>query len=202
MTPTPSVTLHAAPEMTFVQAAEPANGPVVVPGLYGRYGPGDRSLETCRVSSTAMTCARYRADLGEDGPRLVQATGQAAHGSLAVDRWQPLAVDTAASQAVAQAALAQTAAAVAAVDWSALARPNYVEATAAFRWDAGAVAATPLELRGYDTASNRVIWRGQGPNLPTAVAIVTRFPVLYVLAGADSSEPVDIVATIEGYVEE
>lgn len=194
---------YDVPEMTFQRPADPLpDGPATLSGLYAKYG--DASLETCRLEEAVLRCARFYPVALETAkaPQLATVDGQLSAGKLAVDSWQPIAWDEAASRAAAQAALAGLAEPLSAYDWSAIALPNYAESSAWFRWQPEEISATPLELVGYDSASGRVIWRGQGKEMPQQQHLVHRYPALYFFADPFGQPPVETFVTIEGYVEE
>ncbi|MDW8316342.1 MAG: hypothetical protein RMN53_00685 [Anaerolineae bacterium] len=215
-TPTPSVrvsaaatanvtaaTLRTAPELSFLAPGEPLpEGPVTVRGLYGQNGAGDRSVTACLYDGATLRCQRYPVGLPVLPRALVEVDLQIEAGQVRLIAWRPAVDDLSLSREAAQAALARVADQVEALDWSAVARADFAQSTAPFRWPAADVAAAAPELFGYDMATGRVLWRVQGPNLPAQRELVTRYPALYVFSPLEGQGPVDVVATIEGFVTE
>lgn len=215
-TPTPSVhvpanavvavtevTLRTAAELSFLAPADPLpEGPATVRGLYGRYGAEDRSVTACLYDEAALRCQRYPLALPALPRTLVDVDVQVEAGQVQLIAWRPAVDNPSLSRDAAQAALAQVAAQVEALDWAALARPDFAQSTAQFRWPAADVAAAAPTLFGYDMATGRVLWQVEGPNLPAQRELVTRYPVLYLFVPLEGQGRVDVVATIEGYVTE
>lgn len=179
---------------------EQPEGPVTLRGLYGRNGPSDRSLSACRRDENALKCARYAMNLPTAGPALLEVDAQIEAGQVKVISWRPVVDNLAASQAAAQLALAAVADEVATLDWASSARTDFAESSAQYLWEAETVRSAVPELFGYDMATNRVIWRVQGPNMPEQKALVTRYPALYLFTSLDGLGPADVLATIEGFV--
>lgn len=197
------VVLIPVPELALLPPEnEQPEGPATLRGLYGRYGADDRSLFACRRDQNALRCTRYALSLPTVGPILLEVDAQIEAGQVRAIAWRPVADDLTASQAAAQLALAAVADQVAALNWASLARADFAESSASARWPADSVRRAVPELFGYDMATNRVIWRVQGPDMPPQKALVTRFPALYLLTSLDGRGPVDVLATIEGYVVE
>jgi hypothetical protein len=205
----PASTIASVTGVTFIPVTELAlllpedqtpAGPVTLRGLYGRYGEGDRSLYACRREESALKCARYAMNLPTVGPALLEVDAQIEAGQANIISWRPVVNDLSASQAVAQLALAAAADQVAALDWASIARADFVESSAQHRWDAQAVRDAVPELFSYDMATNRVIWRVQGLDMPEQKPLVTRYPVLYLFTSLDGLASADVLATIEGFV--
>lgn len=203
---TPNVTavnLRTAPELSLLAPSEPLpEGPVTVRGLYGRYGAGDRSVTACFYDGAGLRCQRYPVGLPVLPLTLVEADLQIEAGQVRLIAWRPAVDNLSLSRDAAQVALARVADQVEALDWSALARADFAQSTAQFRWPAADVAAAAPTLFGYDMATGRVLWRVQGPNLPAQRELVTRYPALYLFVPLEGQGPVDVVATIEGFVTE
>ena len=190
-------------ETEFVRPADPLpEGPAVLTGLYGQYGQGDRTFKACHMDQGVLKCTQGQIDLDTSGPLLVEINGQVAGGQLTVQEWQPLAWDQEAGRTAAQAKLDQQADTLSRYDWSLIALPNYAESSAWFHPDAQRLKGLSLELFGYDTSSQRVVWRAEGWEMPQQQHLVHRFPVFYFLTDPAGKEPATMVVTIEGYVEE
>lgn len=205
-TPTPTrrpVLFHEVPETFFAQPLPPLpEGPIMVRGIYGRYGSTDQGLDLCRLENSVLYCQRYPVVLDVQGPLLVEVRGQVEQGQLSVNTWQALQWDEAAARASVGAEMARRAEELYRYDWSLIARPDFAESSAWFHWQPERILATPVELFGYDMASDRVIWRAQGREMPQQKHLVHRFPVLYFLTDPQGQQPVEVYITIEGYVEE
>jgi len=190
------------PEMTFVASDQPQpDGPVSgLTGLYGEYG--SPVLSTCRIEQSRLFSSRYPVELEAIGPQVVEVFGQISGGKLIADSWKPLTWDEAGQRAVAQTRLEQLVPALSSYDWTQIARPDFAESSSQYHPTEEQLRALAIELFGYDTASDRIIWRAQGPDMPQQKPLVSRYSVLYIVtdpAGETSSE---MFVTIEGYVEE
>lgn len=198
-----AATLYTAPELAFQQSeTERPEGPVTIRGLYGRNGPADHSVMGCRLDGNALKCLRYALNLPVPAGTLVEVDALLESGQVDVIDWRPVVDDLTVSQAAAQAALAEVADEVAALDWGAISRTDFAESSASFQWDVAAVGGADTALHGFDMATARAVWRAQGPNMPEQKPLVTRFPVLYVFTSLDGRGAADVFATIEGFVEE
>jgi hypothetical protein len=188
--------------MTFAVATQPLpDGPVRrLTGLYGEYG--SPVFATCRIEQNRLLCNRYPIELRADGPQIVQVDGQIGDGALRVDTWAPVAWDALSQRAAGQAYLDRVAPDLAAYDWSQIARPDFAESSQGYHPSEDELKGLPVELAGYDTASDRIIWRAQGPDLPRQKPLVRRFSALYIVTDPAGKRPTEMFVTIEGYVEE
>jgi hypothetical protein len=198
----PAAPFVEAPEMTFVTTGQPLpDGPISsLVGFYGQYG--SPVLTTCRIEQNRLPCSRYPVEMTAPRPQIVEIAGRIDTGKLDVDSWQPFAWDEASSQAAARKHLEQLAPALAVYDWSRIARADFAESSRRYHPGEAELKALPLELTGYDTAGNRIIWRAQGPAMPQQKPLVTRYPALYILTDPAGEMPGKMVVTIEGFAEE
>lgn len=202
---TPPTPFAEAPEMAFAAVGAPLpDGPVSgLVGLYGEYGAD--TLITCRIETSQMLCSRYPVELGAPRPQMVEVVevaGQVGGARLSVDSWKPLTWDESAQLAAAQAHLAELAPALAAYDWSRIARPDFAASSRQYHPTEAQLKALAIALAGYDRASDRFIWRAQGPDMPQQKQLVRRYPALYILTDPTYKTPPEMFVTIEGYVEE
>lgn len=200
-TPSPEPFVEV-PEMTFVAPDQPlADGPVSgLIGLYGEYG--SPFLSTSRIERDRLLSNRYPVELDAIGPQVIEVNGQISGGKLSADSWKPLAWDEAGQQTVAQAHLDQLAPTLATYDWARIARPDFAETSSLYHPSEEQLRALSVDLFGYDTASNRIIWRAQGPDMPQQKPLVRRYSALYIVTDPIGGVPPEMFVTIEGYVEE
>lgn len=201
-TPVETEPFVEVPEMTFAVSDQPLpDGPVS--GLIGLYGQhGSPVLTTCRIDQNRMPCSRYPVEITAPRPQLVEVAGHIDVGKLTTESWQPFPWDEAGSQAAAQEHLEQLAPALAAYDWSRIARPDFAESSRLYHPSEEELRSLPLQLAGYDTTGNRIIWQAQGPEMPKQKPLVTRYPALYILTDPAGKMASEMVVTIEGFVEE
>ena len=190
------------PEMTFIGSDLPlADGPVSgLIGLYGEYG--SPVLSTSRIEQSRLLSNRYPVELEAIRPQLIEVFGQITGGKLSADSWKPLSWDKIAQHAVAQMYLDQLAPALASYDWARIARPDFAETSSQYHPTEEQLRALSVDLFGYDTAGNRIIWRAQGPDMPPQKPLVRRYSALYIVTDPAGKMPSEMYVTIEGYVEE
>jgi len=190
------------PEMTFIGPDLPLpDGPVSgLIGLYGEYG--SPVLSTGRIEQSRLLSNRYPVELQALGPQVIEVFGQITGGKLSADSWKPLVWDEAGQLAVAQTHLDQVAPALASYDWARIARPDFSETSSQYHPTEEQFRALAVDLFGYDTASNRIIWRAQGPDMAQQKPLVHRYSVLYIVTDPAGKVPSEMFVTIEGYVKE
>jgi hypothetical protein len=211
-TPTPAAPVPTRPpvpfndvlEMQFSQPGAPLpDGPVAsLIGAYATPSAGENTLLLCQLDGSTLQCTRYPVALDGIAPGLVTVSGQVAGGALTVSQAEPLTWDEPGQRAAAQAKLDSIAEELTRYDWSSIAVEQYGESSAWFRPDAQRLKTIPLELHAYDSANDRIIWRGQGWEMPKQTRTVYRFPVLYVATDPSGERPAQAFVTIEGYTEE
>ena len=190
------------PEMTFIGSDLPLpDGPVSgLIGLYGEYG--SPVLSTSRIEQSRLLSNRYPVELEVIGPQLIEVSGQISGGKLSANFWKPLVWDEAGQLAVAQAHLDHVAPALASYDWARIARPDFAETSSQYHPTEEQFRTLAVDLFGYDTAGNRIIWRAQGPDLPPQKPLVRRYSALYIATDPAGKMPSEMFVTLEGYVEE
>ena len=198
----PSEPFVEVPEMTFIASDQPLpDGPVSgLIGLYGEYG--SPVLSTSRIEQGRLLSNRYPVELQAIRPQVIEVFGQISEGKLSVDTWKPAAWDEAGQRAVAQTHLEQVAPALASYDWARIARPDFAETSRQYHPTEEQLRALSIDLFGYDTAGNRIIWRAQGPDMPQQKPLVRRYPALYIVTDPTGKTTPEMFVTIEGYVEE
>jgi hypothetical protein len=195
-------TFVEVPEMTFIGSDLPLpDGPVSgMIGLYGEYG--SPVLSTSRIEQSRLFSTRYPVELDAIGTQMIEVFGQISGDKLNADSWKPLVWDEAGQLAVARTHLDQVAPALAGYDWARIARPDFVESSSQYHPTEEQLRALSVDLFGYDTAGNRIIWRAQGPDLPPQKPLVRRYAALYIATDPSGKLPSEMFVTIEGYVEE
>ncbi len=190
------------PEMAFVASDQPLpDGPVSgLTGLYGEYG--SPILSTSRIEQSRLLSNRYPVELEAIGAQLIEVFGQIGGGKLSVDSWKPLVWDEAGQLAVARTHLDHLAPALASYNWARIARPDFAETSSQYHPTEEQLRALSVDLFGYDTAGNRIIWRAQGPDMPPQKPLVRRYSALYITTDPADKMPSEMFVTIEGYVEE
>ena len=190
------------PEMTFIGPDLPLpDGPVSgLIGLYGEYG--SPVLSTSRIEQSRLLSNRYPVELDAIGPQMIEVFGQISGGKLSANSWKPLVWDEAGQRAVARTHLDQLAPALASYDWARIARPDFAETSSQYHPTEEQLRALSVDLFGYDTAGNRIIWRAQGPDMPQQKPLVRRYSALYIVTDPAGKMPSEMFVTIEGYVEE
>jgi hypothetical protein len=145
-----------------------------------------------------------------DTPAYVQVTGLLSAGrwdspglwDLQVIRWQALPLDVAAVQASCRSAVATQVLALQALDWASLALPSFITGTAGFRPSAADLANVVVRLDGADDRSPLLVLTARGPDLPNVRPLVHRWVAVECVYDVGQKQVVEVVATIQGEVQE
>lgn len=191
--------MHEVAEMSYRQRAEPLpNGTAVVRGLYGEFG--GHTFKVCRTEGHQLRCRSYPLELDTRGPLLIELSCTVYDGRLAAQHWRPLDWDEDAQRRAVRQELNVRAAFVVDYDWSRVARADFRRSSASLEADAAQFTSKAIQLFGYDTDRERIVWRIEGPQFPPERELVYRFPVIYVFTEPSAVRAPGFVLTIEGYV--